>query len=196
MTNYHITTQARAALAKLHKEYDPSLDPKRVLLDTVSSAWRQRQVWEAMLAAVPEEDWALVGTPPIPGSPTSNRGTRIETMQRFLLEATKVAARTSKLAIDAGVEERLVRLAEEQSALIADTIRAGIIAGIGTLRLSPQAEAAAIEQAVGASAHHLRELAAVAGGSNTDANASDGSNASDEVIEGIARVVDSAESYP
>jgi hypothetical protein len=109
----------------------------------------------------------------------SAKGARIETIQRFLTEATKTAARTSKLAIDAGIEERLVRLAEEQSALIADTVRAGLIAGIGSLRLSPAAEAAAIAAAVGQAATHLRALAA---GQGT------------EVYEGIAVKVDDAES--
>jgi hypothetical protein len=112
-----------------------------------------------------------VGKVPIPGQLDSARGARIETIQRFLTEATKTAARTSKLAIDAGIEERLVRLAEEQSALIADTVRAGVIAGIGTLRLSPQAEAAAIEAALGQAATHLRALAAGQSG---------------QIIEGIA----------
>lgn len=135
-------------------------DPKVLLLDAVRSAWQQAQVWEAMLASVEPEDWAFVGVVPIPGQMSSARGARIETIQRFLSEATKVAARTSSLAVTAGIEERLVRLAEEQSALIADTVRAGLIAGIGTLHLSPLAEAAAIASAVGQAATHLRALAA------------------------------------
>jgi hypothetical protein len=172
-----LSEQAKHALMRLG--IDPGrTDPKVLLLDTVRSAWQQAQVWEAMLASVPPDDWAHVGKVPIPGSLESARGARIETMQRFLTEATKTAARTSKLAIDAGIEERLVRLAEEQSALIADTVRAGLIAGIGTLHLSQPAEAAAIAAAIGQAATHLRALAA---------------GQPDEVYEGIAVRVDDAD---
>lgn len=174
VSKFVITEQAKDALQRLGIPSGRS-DPKVILLDAVRSSWQQAQVWEAMLASVPPEDWAYVGMPPIAGYGPSARGARIETMQRFLTEATKVAARTSKLAVDAGIEERLVRLAEEQSALIADTVRAGLIAGIGALRLSPTAEAAAIEAAIGQAATHLRALAAGQPG---------------EVIEGIAMRVD------
>jgi hypothetical protein len=174
VSSFVISEQAKNALSRLG--IDPGrTDPKVLLLDTVRSAWQQAQVWEAMLASVPPEDWAHVGKVPIPGVLESAKGARIETMQRFLTEATKTAARTSKLAIDAGIEERLVRLAEEQSALIADTVRAGLIAGIGTLHLSPAAESAAIAAAVGQAATHLRALAAGQSG---------------EVYEGIAVAVD------
>lgn len=157
-----VSEQARNALARLGTPIGPNdrVDPKSALMDTVRSAWQQRQVLESMLANVPEEDFDLIGTPPIPGSKSSSRGARVEVIMRNLSEATKNAARISKLAIDAGIEERLVRLAEEQSALIADTVRAAVIAAIGSLRLSPNAEAAAIQQAVGAAANHLRALAA------------------------------------
>jgi len=165
-SNFVVTEQARDALRRLGlpTESDPSsphrFDPKQVLLDTVHSAWRQRQIWEEMLHAIPPEDWSQVGIPPIPGVERTSKGARIEVISKYLGEATKVAARTSKLAIDAGIEERLVKLAEEQSALIADTVRAGVIAAIGSLHLSPLAEAAAISTALGSAANHLRALAA------------------------------------
>jgi hypothetical protein len=170
VSKFVLNEQAKVALKRLGLSPGHT-DPKTVLLEAVRSSWQQAQVWESMLASVPEDDWSQVGKVPIPGQSESARGARIETIARFMLETTKVAARTSKLAIDAGIEERLVRLAEEQSALIADTVRAGLIAGIGTLGLSPQAEAAAIEMAVGRAATHLRTLAAGAGG---------------QIIEGIA----------
>lgn len=173
-SRFVLNEQANDALRKLGLPQSRT-DPKVTLLDAVRSSWQQAQVWEGMLASIPDEDWAQVGKVPIPGQLDSARGARIETIQKFLLEATKVAARTSKLAIDAGIEERLVRLAEEQSALIADTVRAGLIAGIGSLHLSHQAEAAAIAAAIGQAATHLRALAA---------------GASDEIIEGIAVRVD------
>lgn len=169
-SKFVLNQQATAALKELGKPLGHS-DPKITLLDVVRSAWQQAQVWEAMLASVPTEDWEHVGKVPVPGSLPSAKGARIETIQRFLTEATKTAARTSKLAIDAGIEERLVRLAEEQSALIADTVRAGLIAGIASLGLSSVAEALALQAAVGQAATHLRALAA---------------GQSDEIIEGIA----------
>jgi hypothetical protein len=163
LSSFVLKAQATQALERLG--VDPGrADPKVILLDAVRSSWQQAQVWEGMLASIPPEDWMYVGKVPIPGNNESAKGARIETVQRFLTEATKVAARTSKMAIDAGIEERLVRLAEEQSALIADTVRAGLIAGIGSLHLSPQAEAAAIAAAVGQAATHLRALAAGVGG--------------------------------
>jgi len=163
LSAFVLNTQATQALDRLGIDIGRA-DPKVILLDAVRSSWQQAQVWEGMLASVPPEDWAYVGKVPVPGNMESARGARIETIQRFLTEATKVASRTSKLAIDAGIEERLVRLAEEQSALIADTVRAGLIAGIGSLHLSAQAEAAAIAAAIGQAATHLRALAAGAGG--------------------------------
>lgn len=159
ITGFVIGQQARSALAKLGVR-DAGSDPKSTLLDMVRSSHQQALVWEAMLNSVPDEDWAAIGQVPIPGLIATAKGARIETIQRFLGEATKSAARASKLAIDAGIEERIVKLAEEQSALIADTVRAGLIAGIGALHLSPEAEAAAISSAVGSAAHHLRALAA------------------------------------
>lgn len=158
-SRFVLNAQAQRALAQLGKP-ERVTDPKQVLMDTVASAWRQRQVWESMLMAIPDEDWSHLGEVPIPGLSSSAIGARIEIITKFLDETTKTAARASKLAIDAGIEERLVRLAEEQSALIADTVRAGVIAGIGSLRLSPQAEAKAIEAALASSATHLRALAA------------------------------------
>lgn len=173
LASFQLNTQALAALSKLGLEPNGNFDPKTALLATVESAWRQARVWEAMLASIPQDDYEELGVVPIPGQRASARGARLEIIQRNLTEATKASARISKLAIDAGIEERLVRLAEEQSALIADTVRAGIIAAIGALRLTPQAEAIAIEAATQSAAHHLRLLAA--GG--------------EEVVEGIARRV-------
>lgn len=160
-----VSEQSRSALRKLRiPEASSTTDPRKVLLDTVASAWNQRMVWEGMLAAIPEEDWDYVGTPPIPGSRSSAKGARIEIIQRNLGEATKSAARISKLAIDAGIEERLVRLAEEQAALVADTVRAGLIAGISALArqgiISAKGEEAALAVAIGEASAHLRALAA------------------------------------
>lgn len=157
ISRFVLNEQARAALARLG-EPSKMHDPKQALMETVGSAHRQRQIWESMLNSIPEEDWSHLGEVPIPGLKSSAIGARIEAIQRYLGEATKTAARASKLAIDAGIEERLVRLAEEQATLIADTVRSGLIVGIASLHLSPQAEAKAIELALGASATHLRAL--------------------------------------
>lgn len=179
-TGFVIDVQARTALGKLRNPdaFNSSVDPKLVLLDSVQSAWRQRQVWEAMLASVPEADFELIGQPPIPGSVRSSRGARIEVIQKMLSEATKVAARTSKLAIDAGIEERLVRLAEEQAALIADTVRAGILVALASvakeLGLSATQAASATERALQTAAGHLRLLEA--GGP--------------EIVEGVSQIVE------
>lgn len=164
LTQFVINVQAKAALAKIGLEPSPGFDPKTALMATVESSWRQQRAWEAMLASVPEEDFAHIGVVPIPGQMATSRGARIEIIQKFLGESTKNAARVSKLAIDAGIEERLVRLAEEQSALIADTVKAAILAAVAALasqlRLDPTSITAAQDRALGAAAGHLRMLAA------------------------------------
>lgn len=165
LSKFVINEQSRLMLQRLG---DPrartATDPRQTLLDAVASSWRQAQVWEQMLSAVPPEDWEYVGVTPVPGSLGSAKGARIEAMQKYLGEATKSAARISKLAIDAGIEERLVRIAEEQAAMIAGTVKAGIIAAmvslVRSLKLSPKAEAEALDAALGSAAVHLRQLAA------------------------------------
>lgn len=179
--SFVVKEQARNALQRLGNPNAKVLtDPRQTLLDTVSSAWRQQQVWEQMLALVPEEDWAFVGMIPVPGSQNSAKGARIEAIQKYLGEATKSAARISKLAIDAGIEERLVRLAEEQSAMIADTVKAGILAAMASLvrelRLSKTQQARVLDEALGSAATHLRLLAAgLSTENNTDQPAQGGS---------------------
>lgn len=160
VTAFVINAQAQKALGQLGLEASEGFDPKQALLWAVESSWRQARVWEAMLASVPVEDYDQLGVVPIPGLKYTAKGARIELIQRHLGEATKNAARTSKLAIDAGIEERVVRLAEAQSALIADTVRAGVIAAIGSMHLSPAAEKLALEAALTSAAIHLRQLAA------------------------------------
>lgn len=160
-----INEQARTALTKLGRhDAATATDPRQTLLDMVASAWRQQQVWEQMLAAVPDDDWQFVGVTPVPGSQLSAKGARIEAIQKYLGDATKAAARISKLAIDAGIEERLVRLAEEQSAMLADTVKAGILAAmailIRELRIKPAVAERVLAEALGSAAHHLQLLAA------------------------------------
>lgn len=163
VTNYVVNAQAKKALSKIGLDPSPGFDPKTALLATVESSWRQMKVFEAMLSSIPEDDWSHLGVVPIPGMPSTARGARIEVLQRFLGEATKNASRISKLAIDAGIEERLVRIAEEQSALIADTVRAGVLAALasltGALRLPKETQELALEAALGAAAGKLRALA-------------------------------------
>lgn len=162
INKFVIDEQARAALSKLGKPLSANFDPKVVLLDTVNTAWRTRQVWEALLAGVPEDDWRYIGTPPIPGMPEFSKGARIEFIQKALDQSTKAAARISKLAIDAGIEERLVRLAEEQSALIADTVRAAVIAAVQALlttkAIHQDIYEATLNEALQAAATSLRQI--------------------------------------
>jgi hypothetical protein len=183
LSKFVITEQSKDALRRLGIPFDPDaadlstvdsltttsttrlrrLDPKLILLDTVNSAWRQRQVWESMLSAIPEADWTDVGRMPVPGRAETSKGARIEIIQKNLSEATKIAARVSKLAIDAGIEERLVKIAEEQSAIIADTVRAAIVAGVAAivmqLRLGREEGDLATREALDAASGYLRRLA-------------------------------------
>lgn len=175
LSTFVVNEQARSALQRLGKP--SNTDPRQTLLDLVASSWRQQQVWEQMLAAIPEDDWSMVGVTPVPGSQHSAKGARIEAIQKFLGEATKAAARTSKLAIDAGIEERLVRLAEDQAALIADTVKSGITSAIRvlalSLKLSPENAKLVLDEALGSAAHQLRLLATVpTNDDSTDTNSS------------------------
>lgn len=162
LTEIVLNEQARLALERLKAPLPPGsrLDPKVVLLNSVRSAHEQQQVWEALLSATPDADFAHLGEVPLPGSPLGTKGARIEFIQKALSDATQRAARISKMAIDAGIEERLVRLAEEQSALIADTVRIALVATIQQLNLSPAQTQSAIDLALGRAATHLRQLAA------------------------------------
>lgn len=98
-----------------------------MLLSAVRTAHRQKQVLEAVVSALPVEDFEQLGyqTGVLGGT---NAGARIEIAHRMLAEATKNAARASKLAIDAGLEERLVHLAENQATLMVAALRAAVAA--------------------------------------------------------------------
>lgn len=189
-STFVISQQAAAVLRRIGQPLQVNMDPRQTLLDAVASAWRQAQVWEQMLASVPDEDWAMIGVTPVPGSQMSAKGARIEAIQKFLGEATKSAARISKLAIDAGIEERLVRLAEEQSAMIADTVKAGVIAAVKalvlSLHLTPANERVALDAALGSAATHLRLLATGA----EQSDAVDESASPHTTIEGQATHID------
>lgn len=198
-TGLVVSEQARAALAKLGTPLSAQdkVDPRVALLDTVRSAVRQREVWESMYASIPEPDWSALGMPPIPGSTASAKGARIEVISKNLAEATKNASRIAKMAIDAGIEERLVRLAEEQSALIADTVKAAVIAAVGSLGLSALDESTTLDNALHAAATHLRLLAAapieasIDGGNGYSSPHNANNGIGSEIFEGIAsNVVD------
>jgi hypothetical protein len=179
-TDLVVSDQARSALARLGVPLSAheKIDPKAALLDTLRAAIRQREVWEYMLASIPPEDWQYVGQVPIPGSMSTAKGARIEQIQKNLANATAQQGKVAKMALDAGIDERLVRLAEEQSALIADTIKVSLIAALRSLALPN--EAAMIEMALAAAATQLRTLAEASLGPNAGQG---------EIYDGIANVV-------
>lgn len=162
-----VSERSRQALDRLgllsEGEGNDSVDPKQVLLDSVTSAHRLRQLIEAMLASIPESDFADIGMSPLPGAPNTHKGARIEFLITKLEATQKSAARISKMALDAGIEERQVRIAEEQQALIADTVRAGLVVAIELLKstgaLTDAAADVAMEQALAGAAAHLNKLA-------------------------------------
>lgn len=115
------------SIRRLNLPAQPDEDPREVLLSAVRTAHRQKQVLEAVVSALPVEDFEQLGyqTGVLGGT---NAGARIEIAHRMLAEATKNAARASKLAIDAGLEERLVHLAENQATLMVAALRAAVAA--------------------------------------------------------------------
>lgn len=134
-------------------------DPRQVLLEQVTRSHQMVAVLDAMVRELTEADMRLLGY--------EDEAFSLGVLTRRALKARHVravlelhgkwvaeASRISKMTMSAGVEERLVRLAEQQSRLIADVIRGALEA----LPLSPELR----QQAMHEVAYRLRALEAPA----------------------------------
>lgn len=145
----------RRALDLLDLPLQPNESPQEILLQSVASAHRQRAFLEQLLMSVKMEDLERLGEVPFPGQRIVP-GARAEVIMRLLGEATKNAARTSKLALDAGLEERLVNLAEKQALAMVRVVQGTVEKLAIELKLTPSQKARALANA----ADELRLLAA------------------------------------
>lgn len=139
---------ARRALAKLNvnaEEYELK-DPRVVLLQTVTVSHTMVEALTEMIRALQVEDIAAIGELPVPGMGYTARGARAEAYMRLLGEWTDRTARAAKMALDAGLDERLVALAEKQGDMMVAAVRAAVFrVGLADALSAPLLEALAEE---------------------------------------------------
>lgn len=135
-------TDLEADLTKLLKKVgapgQPHRDPREVLLDTVTRAHQMVAVLDSLIQGFTKEDMELLGYEgDIEVVAVGRVATAIPTSRALQASHIKAvldlhgkwvaeAARISKATVSAGIEDRLVRLAEQQSRVVADVIRATI----------------------------------------------------------------------
>lgn len=135
-------TQLESDLVSLLKKVGASgearRDPREVLLDTVTRAHQMVAVLDAMVRSFEDGDLELLGREGemevvsvgrvAAAVPTDRalRASHVKAVLELHGKWTKEAATISQMTIRAGVEDRLVRLAEQQSRLIADVIRGAV----------------------------------------------------------------------
>lgn len=123
-------TKAVAAIRAI--KVDPTMkDPRDALLETVSICAQMRDGILELIKALEPEDYERIGELQSPGMasifPDASRGARAEILLNMLAEWTMNTAKAAKLALDAGVEERLVKLAEQQNKIIVEAVIGGLI---------------------------------------------------------------------
>lgn len=129
-------TNATQALRSLGEKVEPweRVDPREALLDIVHQAFTVKNAMQFLLNDSSEADFGAIGTMvEIDGGEgvgpimvPHKGGVKAERRLKLFNDAMDRCARVSKLALDAGIEERMVKLAERQSETIADVIRAAV----------------------------------------------------------------------
>lgn len=127
--------KAVETLKKLGQEVQPweRKDPREALLDLVHQSWSLKEALQFLVNDLEEEEVKGIGemervtdemgsTSLIPHSGGAKAQIRI----KLLEGAMDRAARLSKSALDAGIEERMVRLAEQQANTVAEVIRIAV----------------------------------------------------------------------
>lgn len=135
-------------------------DPRTVLLETVTEAHNMVAVLRQMVQELTDEQLADLGYegevrgvgPFQVSTQRAMRAARAKAVLELHGKWTKQAAEIARMTVQAGVEERLVRLAEQQSRIIADVFRAAL----EDLGLKP-AERQRAQEVI---AMHLRRLSA------------------------------------
>jgi hypothetical protein len=125
---------AVAALRKLGEHVEPwdKVDPRDALLDVVHQSYTVKAVCEALVKDLSEKDLGGVGEMHTeqselgPITIPDRGGAKSVIRIKLYNEALDRCARISKIAMDVGIEERYVRLAESQAVEIAEVIRAAV----------------------------------------------------------------------
>ena len=117
--------------------------PVEALLDALRRTWAMTNVLGSMVGGLGTD--ALYG-------PDHLGDARPHVLTEMYAQWLDRAARASKLALDAGVDERRVRIAEDQARVIVDTFRA--VFADAELGLTPEQRKAAATVA----ARHLRAI--------------------------------------
>lgn len=105
------------------------VDPATALLELVHGTAAEVDYWRSEVAALGEDEVVGLGVTKTEVGQEKGQPTDVETREvaphiayRMLIEAQDRLARYAALALKAGVEERRVRLAESQGALVAGLI--------------------------------------------------------------------------
>jgi len=116
--------KAAVALQQIGIDADAMVDPRIVLLQAVSVAHQTLNVVLEMMRSLEEDDLQEIGTIPLPGSSNGARGARAEAFFHLLNVWTDRASKVSRLALQVGLEDRMVHLAEVQAAMMVESTRA------------------------------------------------------------------------
>lgn len=130
--------QARelAALLATHKPALADSDPYAGLLEVVQSTWAARRTFEQLVGELLDRGQITDDGEASPDAleqllaPDHTGDLRIHPYVRELREWTTEHARACKLAIDAGIAERQIQLAEDQADLLATVLR-GVLVELG-----------------------------------------------------------------
>jgi len=126
---------AVAMLQKLGEKVEPweRIDPREALLDVVQQAYTLKSALEFLIKDLSESDIKGVGATMTIDTEDGqivvphSGGAKSVVRMKLYNEALDRCAKVSKMALDVGIEERLVRLAEKQSEVIAMVIRKAVI---------------------------------------------------------------------
>ncbi len=119
--------KAAVALQQIGLDADALVDPRIVLLQAVSIAHQTLGVVAEMVRSLEEDDIQEIGSIPLPGESRGTRGARAEAFFHLLNVWTDRASKVSRLALQVGLEDRMVHLAEVQAAMLVESTRAAFL---------------------------------------------------------------------
>lgn len=119
--------KAAVALQQIGIDADAMVDPRIVLLQAVSVAHQTLNVVTEMIRSLGEDDLNAIGEIPLPGEARTARGARAEAFFHLLNVWTDRASKVSRLALQVGLEDRMVHLAEVQAAMMVESVRAAFV---------------------------------------------------------------------
>jgi len=129
--------KAVKALRSLGEHVEPweRVDPREALLDVVHQAFTYKDALQYLINDLDEKDIEGIGKMMLVPSGVEGvgdiqvphaGGAKSVVRMKLFEAALDRCARVSKMALDAGIEERYVKLAERQSEIVAEVIRASV----------------------------------------------------------------------